>query len=227
MSWTCEHIESRLSDYVDGLLEPAERQAFAAHVQACAHCAPLVSSVSSLVRGLRKIEQLAEPPRLVYNILDKTLGPRETAAGWRAVLGWLNAIATPRFVYGALSVGATFAILLTAAGFNWRKPQLADLAPASVYRSTNRQAHLVYARGAKFMNDLRVVHEIQSRLRPETDLPAAPESTVPESTPQKQPGVTDGAPATAPRQQNRTNGMYPERTVLATNLAAVGPRRVS
>ena len=36
-------------------------------------------------------------------------------------------------------------------------------------RSANRQAHLAYARGAKFVNDLRVVYEIQSRLQPEQE----------------------------------------------------------
>jgi hypothetical protein len=30
-------------------------------------------------------------------------------------------------------------------------------------RAANRQAHLVYAHGAKFVNDLRLVYEIQSR----------------------------------------------------------------
>jgi len=40
------------------------------------------------------------------------------------------------------------------------------LSPANIFRTANRQVHLTYARSAKFVNDLRVVYEIQSRLQP-------------------------------------------------------------
>src|SRR2546425_7753971 len=76
MNWTCEQIEARLSEYLEGALAPADQQAFAAHVQQCPQCAPLVSTVQGLVNGLHGLPPLAEPPRLVYAILDKTLGPR-------------------------------------------------------------------------------------------------------------------------------------------------------
>jgi len=33
---------------------------------------------SDLLTGLHGMEQIEAPPRLVYSILDKTLGPRET-----------------------------------------------------------------------------------------------------------------------------------------------------
>ena len=73
--------------------------------------------------------------------------------------------------FGALSVFATFGILIQATGLDMRKISKADLNPMSMFRATNRQAHLTYARGVKFVNDLRVVYEIQSRLQ---GSPAAP-----------------------------------------------------
>ena len=115
------------------------------------------------------MEQIEPPPRLVYAILDQTLGPRDTATGWRAVLAWMRGIGTVRFAYGALSMVATLAIFVTAAGFNWRKPKLADLRPDVIYRNADREAHLVYGKGMKFVNDLRVVNEIQSRLRQDSE----------------------------------------------------------
>ncbi|HXN53335.1 MAG TPA: zf-HC2 domain-containing protein [Candidatus Acidoferrum sp.] len=221
MTWTCEQTEARLSDYLDGMLNPAEMAEFTAHVPACARCAPLVASVSDLLTGLHGMEQIAEPPRLVYSILDKTLGPRESLTGWRAILGWVRGVASIRFAYGALSVAATLIIIVTASGFNWRHPKLADLQPATIYQKADRTAHRAYGRSVKFVNDLRVVSEIQSRLREENDLRANPESTVPESSPQKQPGRSDGSKPATPRQQNRANDLARYIEVLAMEMPAV------
>jgi len=81
--WTCDLIEARLSDYLEGLLQEPERAAFEAHANSCADCAPLVASVRGLVGEMHAMEELETPPRLVYSILDKTLGPRETVTGWQ------------------------------------------------------------------------------------------------------------------------------------------------
>jgi anti-sigma factor RsiW len=219
MTWTCEQTEARLSDYLDGLLDAATQAAFDAHVHSCARCAPLAASVSQLLTGLHSMEELETPPHLVYSILDQTLGPRESATGWRGVLGWLRGLAAPRFAYGALSVAATFLILLTASGFSWHKPKLADLHPVNVYRNADRQAHLVYARGSRFVSDLRVVYEIQSRLRQDNAIPTAPDGAVPESSPEKEPGRTDGPTPASPRQQNRANGIGGQFEVLTASAA--------
>src|SRR4029077_16146829 len=121
----------------------------------CTRCAPLVAGVSELLTGLHEMEQIEEPPRLGYSILDKTLGPRETLTGWRAILGWVRGVASIRFAYGALSVAATLIIFITASGLNWRHPKLADLQPATIYRRANSTVHLAYGSSVKFVNDLR------------------------------------------------------------------------
>src|SRR5580700_9130860 len=218
MTWTCEHIEARLSDYLDGLLGPEERREFDLHANSCENCAQMVASVSRLVGGLHSIEQIPTPPRLVYSILNQTLGPRESKKGFEASFGWLRRLASARFAYYAVSVAATLLILLTAAGFSWRKPKLADLSPVNLYHGADRQAHLVYARSTKFVSDLRVVYEIQSRLNKDNELPTTPESTVPQSAPGKTPGSTDGTRPTTPRQQNRANGLRREIEVLAVGI---------
>lgn len=218
MIWTCEQTEARLSDYLDGALVGTERTAFEAHVGECDRCAPLVAHVSQLLSGMHSMAQLDAPPRLVYAILDKTLGPRETVAGWRAVLGWVRGMASIRFAYGALSVAGTFVILLSALGFSWRKPKLADLQPANISRKAVQQAHLFYGRGTRFVNDLRVVSEIQSRLREDNDLQTNPESVVPSPAQDKQPGRTDGSKPATPKQQNRADDVTRQFEVLAEEL---------
>ena len=49
MNWTCEQTEARLSDYLDGFLQPAEQAAFDLHVNACERCTPLVAGVSHVL----------------------------------------------------------------------------------------------------------------------------------------------------------------------------------
>src|ERR1700756_4871241 len=184
MSWTCEQTEARLSDYLDGVLNPSELAEFSAHVPTCARCAPLVASVSDLLTGLHGMEDFEAPPRLVYSILDKTLGPRETVTGWQGFLNAIRGLATPKFAYGAASVMATLIIILSASGFSLRKPKLADLRPAAIYQLADRGVHQLSARCVKYVSDLRVVYEIQSRLRQdENNLQTTPEQMVPKPSP--------------------------------------------
>jgi hypothetical protein len=220
MNWTCEQIEARLGDYVDGLLSPVERAAFEAHTaQPCERCAPLIASVSQLVGDLHGMESLEPPPRLVYAILDKTLGPRDTVAPAPGFFGWLRGVGLPRFAYGALSLSATFLVIASASGFSWRHPKLADLQPATIARNADRQAHLVFARSAKFVSDLRVVYEIQTRLRQDNnELPTSNEETVPPPAPNQTPGRTDRSKPGGPNQQNRATSIGQNVQLLATAL---------
>jgi hypothetical protein len=226
MNWTCEQTEARLSDYLDGLLQPAEQTAFDLHVNACARCTPLVASVSHVLGALHTLEPVEPSPQLVHSILTATLGPQS----WRNAKRWLRSFQSPRFVYGVVSVAATFIVILTASGFSWRKPKLAELAPATIYRNANAAARVAYGRSMKFFSDMRVVYEIQSRLRQDTDLPTTPESTVPQSSPNGQPGRTDKTNPSLPKQQNRADEIGRSLQVLAAECPMLtgfyGERRV-
>jgi anti-sigma factor RsiW len=218
MTWTCEQTETRLSDYLDGLMSPAERHEFDMHANTCEHCVQLVAGVSHLVNGLHSMEEIQPSPLLIQSILNQTIGPRESKRGLRGAFGWLSGLASPRFAYSAVSLAASLVILVAASGISLRKPKLADLSPVNVYRSVNRHAHLVYARSTKFVSDLRVVYEIQSRLNKDNELPTTPETTMPQTAPEKSPGSTHGTRPTTPRQQNRANGIRRELEVLAMEV---------
>jgi anti-sigma factor RsiW len=220
MDWTHEQIEARLSDYLEGMLNAEERTSFAEHMNSCERCAPLFASVSDLVTNLHSMAELEPAPRLVYAILDQTLGPRENVTGWRGALQWIRGLTSARFIYGAVSVAATFIMIATASGFSWRKPRLADLKPANIYRQADRNAHIAYASTLKFISDLRVVNEIQARFRQEEAVPAESESTLPPNAPQKD--RSDGTQP-GPRQQNRANGVQRNLELLAQFTAIRAP----
>jgi anti-sigma factor RsiW len=225
MNWTCEQTEARLSDYLDGLFPPAEQSAFNLHVNTCERCAPLVAAVARTLGSLYALEPVEAPPQLENAILTATLG----AHSWRNARRWLRSLQSPRFVYGMASVAATLVIILTASGFSFRKPKLADLYPATIYRNFDRQAHLVYAHSAKVVSDLRVVYEIQ-RLSENEQNSATREQTIPQNSPNKQPGRTDKTNPSAPKQQNRADEIGRNLRVLASEFpvlsGSIGERRM-
>ncbi|PYU81331.1 MAG: hypothetical protein DMG51_14875 [Acidobacteria bacterium] len=175
---------------------------------------------------LQTLAQVEPPPQLFDAILTATLGPRS----WRRAKRWLRGLQSPRFVYSAVSVAATFVVILTATGFSFRKPKLADLSPATIYHNADRRAHLVYAHSAKFVSNLRVVYEIQTRLNENEQNPATREQTVPKNSPDKQPGRTDNTNPSAPKQQNRADEIGRNLRVLASQFpvlsGSIGERRM-
>ena len=224
MTWTCDQIEARLSDYLDGQLHGPEQAAFDEHVAGCAECAPLLASVRSMVGEMQALKPIDAPPRLIYAILDQTLGPRETVTFWHAVGNFLRGLASPKFAYGAASVMATCIIVLTASGFSPKKMKLADLQPANLYRTVQREGHLAYAKVETSLSALRVVNEIQSKLRSsDTDLQTVPEES-PKSVPEKNPGQTNEQRPAGPKQQNRANEIARQMELLAAECPVLYER---
>jgi hypothetical protein len=225
MTWTCDQIEARLSDYLEGILKGPERAEFEAHVHECAECAPLVESVRSLMSQMQSMEAVEVPPRLVYTILDQTLGPREKVSGWQAFQKFVRGMATPKFAYGAASVMATLFILVSASGLSLRKPKLAELNPVTMSRNMNRRVHLGYAHVVKYVSDLRVVYEIQSRLRQdENQLQTVPEETSPKATPDKQQGPSDNHTRKEQKRQNRADELVRRVQMLAAQCPVMFER---
>jgi anti-sigma factor RsiW len=75
MDWNCKISDERLSEYLDGKLPAADASAFATHTAGCADCAQLVARVGRLVGQMHELAEIEEPPQLIQNILDATIGP--------------------------------------------------------------------------------------------------------------------------------------------------------
>jgi Putative zinc-finger len=223
MDWNCTLTEERLSDYLEGKLSPVEAAAFSAHMASCAKCTETVAQVSGFVNQMHKLEMLEEPPQLIARILDTTLGPRTQKESWRQWFGWISVVWQPRFAMGLAAAVASVVIVSYAAGLTPAKLKKADLSPTNVLRAANRQAHLTYARGAKFVNDLRVVYEIQSKLQPEPEpMPVSNPAPAPEeehnlippnSTPQQK------SQSSPPASRTRASGGPTFAVLLTESLA--------
>ena len=180
MTWTCMNSEERLADFLEGQLEAADRAQMETHLAECAACRTLAAQVRWLEARLPHLEPEVEPSGLVYRILEATSGTvrQKPAITWQTILAGLF---SPRFALGLGSVAATIFILFQALGINPKKLTAEDLNPVNLYRAADQKAHLTYARGARFVNDLRVVYEIRSRLQMQeasaTPTPAAPQET--------------------------------------------------
>ena len=182
MSWSCVQVEERLSDYLENALSESEQREFRAHADSCPRCAPLVGRVSGMLGSLHALELEPVPPMLTSKILDQTLGPRKAKRDW---LSWVPILWQPRFATGLVTVLATALIIFHATGgVKKSKLTLADFNPITIIQSANSQAHLAFARGVKFVNDLRVVYEIQSRLQPAAS--GTPGRQAPSATPSQQ-----------------------------------------
>jgi len=198
MNWNCTLTEERLSDFLEGALPSEEAAAFSAHQAECASCARLVAGVGGLIRRMQQAPPVEVPAQLERKILDATLGPRKQRRAPQGWSGWLALIWQPRFAMGIVTVAASVLIVVHAAASEGVR---ATLNPVNLLRGADRQIHLSYARGARFVNNLRVVYEIQSRLSPPPESfsePIIPPATQPSIEPQ--PGRQ---PAEQPRQKTQ------------------------
>lgn len=175
MDWNCTLTEERLSDFLDGQLPGDQAAAFATHQQTCPACADLVAQVSGMLKEMHQLEMVEEPAWLARKVAIATLGEKASKQGRDRWFGWLPKLWQPRFAMGLATVAACCIIVVQAGGVTPKKLSKANLNPADLFRAANRNIHLTYARGAKFVNDLRVVYEIQSRLEPGPQQQPTPE----------------------------------------------------
>jgi len=189
-------LENLTSDYLEGLLEPARKREVEAHLSVCPSCLEMVADVRRAMQLCHSAPKLEPAPWLVRKIMLATVGERKPSLAERLVAFFRPAL-QPRFAYGVAMAVFSFSIIINAAGLNLRHMTVEDLNPRTWFFRANRAGHLYYARAEKFYYDLRVVYEIESRLR---QLRSHPEEE-PQEAPKQEPpagGSTNSAPLTMP-----------------------------
>ena len=171
----CDELEVLLCDYLDNTLAPGEREAVQAHLESCASCAELARDASAGVAFLDRVDAVEPPSELVTKILYQapTAQPASEPAGRRSWFGWLRGlfepILQPRFAMGMAMTILSFSMIGRFAGISQRQITAADLDPVRIWASLDAKVHRTYDRAVKYYENLRLVYEIQNRLREWSD----------------------------------------------------------
>ncbi|HLK53303.1 MAG TPA: hypothetical protein VKU42_07595 [Candidatus Angelobacter sp.] len=173
----CSDFESLLAEALDDTLVAETRQAFDAHGKSCRICGPLYAEAWD---GMLLVQQLAEmepPKNLVHNILAATSRKDvvETAveaekAGWLERLGWsfrprMAGLMHSRFAASFAMAFFSLSITLTLAGVKIGDVQKVDFHPNALRKSAVLGFTQVEAKVTSYYENLRLVYQVQARVR--------------------------------------------------------------
>jgi len=230
----CNEFELLLTDALDGVLTGTGLDRFQAHAQVCKACGPLLAEADAGRNWLKGLTEVEPPASLVNNILASTTGVdtqrlRVTVRAAQPRISWWEHVqasllepiwATVRQPRFAMSFGMAFFALsvgLTVAGV---KP--ADLKGVSLRPSAIR--HTYYATQARvvhYYENVRIVYEVESRVR-EIKRNVAPAEPGPkQSRPAKQKDDKNDTTQQPEQKQERNYSQTDNHLILAS--APLGP----
>jgi hypothetical protein len=169
---TCAEAEALLADELDNQLASGGRAALQAHRAACPACEQMARDAAAAFSFLEQAEPVEAPPALVNRILFHTAGQR-LAGGptvslppprswWRALF---EPVLRPRLAMGMAMTILSFSMIGRLAGVPQRPLTADDLQPARVWSSIDTRLHRIWDRAVKHYENLRLVYEVQDRLR--------------------------------------------------------------
>jgi hypothetical protein len=229
----CNEFETLLGDAIDGVLTGTGLERFQAHARICRACGPLFAEAEAGRNWLKGLTEVEPPASLVTNILASTTGvdtqrlrvtvraPQPQISWWEHLQASLfesvlepiwATVRQPRF---AMSFGMAFFALsvgLTVAGV---KP--ADLGQISLRPSAIR--HTYYATRAQIVHryeNIRLVYEVESRVREIKRNVAPAEPGRKESRPAKQKDDKNDTTQQPEQKQERNYSQTDNHVILAS-----------
>ncbi|HEY3706349.1 MAG TPA: zf-HC2 domain-containing protein [Terracidiphilus sp.] len=189
----CGQWETLLADALDGMLRPEDEATFSNHMASCAACTSLFEESRRGQEWLDFLSVEPEVPAgLLDRILAQT-GPGqsgelsfagaegETAAvetagiplrrpvvpAWQkpGFMGYIRRFAEPRLMMTAAMAFFSIALTLNMTGVRITKLRLADLKPSTIRSYMQRQITVAYTPIVRYYDHLRLVYEVQSRVR--------------------------------------------------------------
>jgi hypothetical protein len=178
----CGLWETLLADALDGLLRPEDEATFSSHMAVCPSCTALFEEAR---RGREWLEFLSPEPEVPEGLLDKILaqtGPGHTSeyklatAGnivpmavpaWQrpGMMGRVRRFAEPRLLMTAAMAFFSIALTLNMTGVRLADIRLSNLRPTAVRSFMERRLTMASTPIIRYYDHLRLVYEVQSRMR--------------------------------------------------------------
>jgi len=169
----CAEFDALLSDALDGTLSAAKMASFEQHKNACATCGAMFAEAEAGLKWLETLDEIEPPSNLVHNILAVTSGRAETVRAeqvakqpiWDRVRVWVQPhvapLLTPRFGMSLAMAFFSISMVMNVAGVRVRDLRKVDLTPSGITKTYYESQ----ARVVKYYENIRLVYEIESRVR--------------------------------------------------------------
>jgi hypothetical protein len=160
----CMEFDALLSDALEGSLKGPKLNDFQSHAKTCEVCGPLFADAKAGQDWLLKLEDVEPPAEMVRNIMIATSGLRLSWWEWfqaSFLSPMVNLARQPRF---AMSFGMAFfslSVTLSIAGVRVGDLRHLDLRPSAIKRTYYQTT----AKVVKYYENIRVVYEVESRVR--------------------------------------------------------------
>ena len=177
---TCAEFDIQLCDYLDGRLRGEDKIAFELHRSTCAACAEYANEVSGAVSFVGRVAMVEPPAELMTRILHEApLTASGEKRSWiqRVFGGLFESVLQPRYAMGMAMTILSFSMVARFAGIEPRQLKPADLDPVKIWATMDDHAHRTWDRAVKYYDNLRLVIEVQSRLKEFSDQEQAQQDT--------------------------------------------------
>lgn len=169
----CSEFEALLAEVLDNALPEETRQSFEEHGRSCRVCGPLWAEAQEGLALMRSLEQVEPPKNLVHNILaatSMTQARAESAAMEPAKTGWwerlragsLGGLLHSRFAASFAMAFFSLSLTLTLTGV---KVTQIDWHPSALRKNVVLGFTHVEAKVTSYYENLRLVYEVQARVR--------------------------------------------------------------
>ncbi len=207
----CIEFDALLSDALEGTLKGPKLGDFQSHAQVCEVCGPMFADSQAGQAWLAKLEDIEPPAELVRNIMVATTGLRPS--WWERfqasfLTPMVNLARQPRF---AMSFGMAFfslSVTLSIAGVRISDLKHVDLRPSAIKRTYYQTT----AKVVKYYENIRVVYEVESRVR-EFKRATTPAEQPPDQKDKTRKNDTSGQPD---QKQERNYSQGENQPVLAS-----------